>query len=231
MQYFSSRVQPVAIAKAYDRAIRIAPCELCAIYALYCLAALFALLIAGCATTHLDSQWSSPDFANNKMSGKLLVVGVSRDDTVRRLYEDEMTAQLASRGLTTTVRSYELIPGPLVLGGNTALLKAARDAGANMILSSVVVAREHVDRVISDPMPRYGMNFDGWYGYYWPYAYVRTEIRSFDRYTVGTSLTDVATGKIMWSARTQTENVDHVDREIKAFASVIVAALVKGGKL
>jgi hypothetical protein len=227
MQYFSSRVQPVAIASAHDRALRTAPC---AIYALYCVAALFALLIAGCATTHLDSQWSSPDFANNKITGKLLVVGVSRDDTVRRLYEDEMTTQLASRGLTN-VRSYELIPGPLVLGGNTALLKAARDAGANMILSSVVVAREHVDRVISDPMPRYGMNFDGWYGYYWPYAYVRTEIRSFDRYTVGTSLTDVATGKIMWSARTQTENVDHVDREIKAFASVIVTTLVKGGKL
>jgi hypothetical protein len=141
-----------------------------------------------------------------------------------------MTTQLANRGLTT-VRSYELIPGPLVLGGNTALLKAARDAGADMILSSVVVSREHVDRVISDPMPRYGMNFDGWYGYYWPYAYVRTEIRSFDRYTVGTSLTDVATGKIAWSARTQTENVDHVDREIKAFASVIISALTKGGKL
>jgi hypothetical protein len=224
MQYFSSRVSPVAIAKAYDRATQTALC------AIYFLAALFALFIAGCATTHLDSQWSSPDFVNNKITGKLLVVGVSRDDTVRRLYEDEMTAQLASRGLTT-VRSYELIPGPLVLGGNTALLKAARDAGANTILSSVVVAREHVDRVISDPMPRYGMNFDGWYGYYWPYAYVRTEIRSFDRYTVGTSLTDVATGKIMWSARTQTENVDHVDREIKAFATVIINALSKGGKL
>jgi hypothetical protein len=189
MQYFSSRVSPVAIAKAYDRATQTALC------AIYFLAALFALFIAGCATTHLDSQWSSPDFVNNKITGKLLVVGVSRDDTVRRLYEDEMTAQLASRGLTT-VRSYELIPGPLVLGGNTALLKAARDAGANTILS-----------------------------------YVRTEIRSFDRYTVGTSLTDVATGKIMWSARTQTENVDHVDREIKAFATVIINALSKGGKL
>ena len=227
MQYFSSRESPAAIANAYERAIHTAPC---ARYAIYFLAALLALFSAGCATTQLDSQWSSPDFANNKIIGKLLVVGVSRDDTVRRLYEDEMTAQLASRGLTTA-RSYELIPGPLVLGGNTALLKAARDVGANMILSSVVVAREHVDRVISDPIPRYGMNFDGWYGYYWPYAYVRTEVRSFDRYTVGTSLTDVATGNIMWSARTQTDNVDNVDREIKAFASVIVTALVKGGKL
>jgi hypothetical protein len=194
------------------------------------LAALCALLISACTTTHLDSQWSNPDFANNKITGKLLVVGVSRDNTVRRLYEDEMTAQLASRG-HSTVRSYELVPGALVFGGNAALLKAAQDAGAKMILSSVVIAREHLERVISEPIPRYGGNFNGWYGYYWPYAYVRTEVRSFDRYTVDTSLTDVESGKIMWSARTQTENVDHVDREIKAFTTVIVAALAKGGKL
>jgi hypothetical protein len=223
MKFFSlHNISPSAVICKSWRKIKIA--------AAFWISTFVVLMLASCATTHLNSHWSSPDFANNKITGKLLVVGVSRDDTVRRLYEDEMTAQLASRGLTTAC-SYELIPGPLVLGGNTALLKAARDAGANMILSSVVVAREHVDRVISDPMPRYGMNFDGWYGYYWPYAYMRTKIRSFDRYTVGTSLTDVATGKIMWSARTQTENVDHVDREVKAFATVIVNALTKGGKL
>ena len=105
------------------------------------------------------------------------------------------------------------------------------DAGAAMILSSVVVAREHIDRVISEPMPRYGDNFNGWYGYYWPYAYAQTATRSFDRYTVGTSLTDIATEKLIWSAYTHTENVDRVDREIKALTPVIVTALTKGGKL
>jgi len=44
---------------------------------------------------------------------------------------------------------------------------------------------------------------------------------------VVTSLSDAATGKIMWSASTQTEDVDRVDREIKAFATVIIKALLK----
>jgi hypothetical protein len=221
MPYFSSSVSPVAIASAHDRATRIAPC---AIYALYCVAALFALFIAGCATTHLDSQWMNPDFAGRKLTGKLLVVGVSRDDTVRRLYEDEMSAQLALHK-TDTARSYELIAGPLVSNGPDALMQAARNANANLILTSVVVSREHVDRVVSQSMPLMGSNFDGWYGHYWPYAYVRTEVHSFYRYTVITSLSDAATGKIMWSASTQTEDVDRVDREIKAFAKVIIKAL------
>lgn len=198
--------------------------------ALFFLTVLVALLISSCATTHLDSQWLSQDFAGRKLTGKLLVVGVSRDDTVRRLYEDEMSAQLALQKIDTA-RSHELVAGPLVSNGPDALMKAAREAGANLILTSVVVSREHVDRVVSQPMPLMGSNFDGWYGHYWPYAYVRTEVHSFYRYTVVTSLSDAATGKIMWSASTQTEDVDRVDREIKAFAKVIIAALSKANLL
>lgn len=55
------------------------------------------------------------------------------------------------------------------------------------------------------------------------------EVRSFERYTIGTSLTGVASGKVIGSARTHAENVDNVDRGIKAFAKVIVDALGKGG--
>ncbi len=192
--------------------------------------AFMVLLVTGCSTTRVDGQWSNPDFSGTKLSGKILVVGISRDDTVRRLYEDEMAVQLAARGVTS-VRSHELIAGPLSADGTDALLIAARTTGATMLLASAVIDRQHVERVISEPMPLYGNNFNGWYGYYWPVTYTRTEVRSFERYTVGTSLTDVVTGKIIWSARTQTENVDYVDREIKAFAKVIIDALVKAGRL
>lgn len=193
-------------------------------------AMLIALALANCATTRLDTQWSNPEFAGRKMSGKMLVVGVSRDETLRRLYEDELAAQLSARGVAT-VRSYEVLPGPLVMDGTNAILKAARDAGAATVLSSAVVAREHVERVISEPTPNFGSRFGGWYMYYWPYAYTRTEVRAFDRYTVGTSLTDVSSGKIAWSARTQTENVDHAAREVKALARVIMNALNQSNML
>jgi hypothetical protein len=189
-----------------------------------------ALLAAGCATTRLDTQWSNPEFAGRKVSGKMLVVGVSRDETLRRLYEDELASQLNARGVSAT-RSYEVLPGPLVMDGTNAILKAAREANATTILSSAVVAREHVERVISEPTPSFGSRFSGWYVYYWPYSYARTEVRAFDRYTVGTSLTDVASGKIVWSARTQTENVDYAAREVKALARVIMTALSQSNML
>lgn len=192
--------------------------------------ALILLMLSSCATTSVDSQWSNPDFAGRKLTGKVLIIGVSRDDTVRRIYENEMATQLAAHAVTA-IRSHEIVTSPLVLDSISDLAKAAKSVGASVILSSVVVDRQYVERVVSEPLPMYSDDFSRWYGFYWPYAYSRTEVRSFDRYTVSTSLTDVATGKIMWSARTETESADHVDREIKPFVTVVTKALVGHGLL
>ncbi len=188
------------------------------------------LMLSSCATTSVDSQWLNPDFSGRKLVGKVLVIGVSRDDTVRRVFEDEMALQLTAYALTA-VRSHEMIAGPLASDSTSALLKAASSIGADVILSSAVVDRQHVERLVTQPLPTYNYDFGRWYGYYWPYAYSRTELRTFERYTVSTSLTDVATGSVIWSARTQTESTNHVDPEIKPFVTVITKTLVSKGLL
>jgi hypothetical protein len=76
------------------------------------LLALLALTAAGCASTTLDGTWTWPEFAGKRLQGTVMVVGVARDDTVRRIYEDTMVAQLAARGVTA-VRSYETVPTAL----------------------------------------------------------------------------------------------------------------------
>jgi hypothetical protein len=193
-------------------------------------AMLAGLMLSACTTTNVDSQWVNPDYQARKLTGKVMIIGVSRDDTVRRLFEDEMAAQLVAYALTATP-SHTVVMNALVLDSTSNLLKAANDIGASTILSSVVVDRQHVERIVAEPMLMYGSDFNRWYGYYWPYAYSRVEVRSFERYTVNTSLTDVATGKIIWSGRTQTDSTDHVDREVKAFVKGVTKALISRGML
>lgn len=165
-------------------------------------AIIVAAIVANCATTQLDSQWASPEFTGTKLQGKVFIVGISNDDMVRRLYEDEMAAQLQTRGLST-MRSYDIIVAPLDKNGSDSVLKEARASGANMILSSAVIAREQVKNIVSEPIQGLGYDngFGGWYSYYWPiYANspsIRTEVSQYNRYTIRTSLTDTATGKIM----------------------------------
>lgn len=187
-------------------------------------------LLAGCAATRLDAQWSNPEFAGAAVSGRVFVVGVTRDDTSRRLYEDAMAAQLVGRGLQVT-RSYEVLTVAPPSDGGDALLAAARGAGAAAMITSAIVGHERVHQVVTEPLPAWAWGYRGWYGHYWSLAYARTEVRTYDRYLVGTSLTDVGSGRIVWTARTSTEAPVSVEAEIKAFAALVVEALAKAGLL
>ena len=64
--------------------------------------------------------------------------------------------------------------------------------------------------------------YRGWYGGYWGMAYpVRTDVRTYKVYIAQTSLSDVASDRIEWAARTRTTQPSNLEREIQAFADLI----------
>jgi len=193
---------------------------------------LIALLLVACATTTLDGSWTRPEFAGKRLQGPVLVVGVARDDTVRRVYEDEMAARLGARGVKV-LRSYELVPGALQDDSVERLQQAARKAGATHMLSTAVIGQEREAFVYQDPWIYGGWGgYRGWYGSYWGMAYpVRTDVRVYKTYIAQTALTDVTTDRIDWTARTRTLAPTDVEQETRAFVDVIVDALDKAGLL
>ncbi|HUL91593.1 MAG TPA: hypothetical protein VLV56_04520 [Burkholderiales bacterium] len=195
-------------------------------------AAPVALLVAACATTTLDGSWTHPEFAGKRLQGPVLVVGVARDDTVRRIYEDEMVARLGARGVKA-LRSYELVPGALQNDSVERLQQAARKAGATHLLSTAVIGREREALVYQDPGVYGGWGgYRGWYGSYWGMAYpLRTDVRVYSIYIAQTALTDVATDRIDWTARTRSTAPANVEQETRAFVDVIVGALDQAGLL
>ena len=71
---------------------------------------LFALapLGAGCSNTELQGSWMSPKF-NGPKYASFVVMGVSRETTLRRAAEDAFAGQLAARGVRA-VPSYNIFP-------------------------------------------------------------------------------------------------------------------------
>ncbi len=191
-----------------------------------------ALLVSGCATTGVDVLWSNPDFATRKIEGKVLVVGLSWDQAIRRAYEDEFALRLGERGIGA-LKSYEMAQGTFDADGPRPMLEAARRVGATAILSSAVIGHDHLARgvVFDEPTARWAGTYEGWYGHYWPYASRRTEVKITERYLVSTTLVDVATGKIRWTVRTHTDATSNVERDIKGFVGVMLGALSKSGLL
>ena len=80
-------------------------------------AAVTVALLASCAsTTEINGAWVNPEAGKRRPVHNVLVIGINRDDTARRIYEDAIVAQLAARGIKAQP-SYELLlerPGPAV---------------------------------------------------------------------------------------------------------------------
>ena len=100
---------------------------------------LAAAAVAGCATeaTRLDAQWVNPQFAGQRAVRSLMVMGVSRDASTRRLYEDRMVASLGAAGVRA-VQAYLTLPddGPIP---EDRLHRAVRAADVSHVIVSRIV--------------------------------------------------------------------------------------------
>ena len=187
-------------------------------------------LLAACASTTVDGTWTRPEFAGTRLQGLVMVVGVARDDTVRRIYEDDMVAKLEARGVKA-LRSYEALPGTLHADGSDALQEAARKAGAAYLLSTAVIGQQRETVVTPDPFLYGGWpGWRGWYRSYWGLSYpVRAEVRTYDTYLAQTALTEVASDRVQWTARTRTTAPTDIERETRAFVDVLLGAMARAG--
>jgi hypothetical protein len=63
----------------------------------------------GCATTtKIVNQWVSPDYGSPRFR-RIMVIGVSKQPSIRRTFEDEFVAKLNAAGVDA-VPSYRYIP-------------------------------------------------------------------------------------------------------------------------
>jgi hypothetical protein len=88
-------------------------------------------VLAGCASTRLETEWRDPQYTGPPLVGnKVLVVCRVPDETLRRVCEDQWAMQLGTRGVTA-LRSYSL-PGFPAGGAATAeqVQAALRSSGA-----------------------------------------------------------------------------------------------------
>ena len=191
---------------------------------------LVPLLLAACASTSIDGTWARPESAGQRIEGPVLVVGVAHDETVRRIYEDDMVAKLAARGVRAT-QSYEVAPGPLDSDSDARLLQEARRAGARYLLSTAVIGQDLETTIYQDPWvyPGYA-GYRGWYGAYWGMAWpAYTQVRTYRVYLAQTALIGVDTDRIDWIARTRTTAPSSIERETRAFVDLILGAMAKDG--
>lgn len=168
-------------------------------------------LFGSCSANRLLSSWNDPSFVEHSMA-TVLIVGIAKDETKRRIYEDTFADSLA-RTNTPSVASYT-VSKQSIEPTKEALENAIKKTAAKTVLITHMISEG--EKGFYQPSNRtietnsYS-NYGGLYSYY-PFIYNAVyssgSYQSSTKVILETNLYDVETEKLIWSARS--ESIDPV---------------------
>ena len=198
-------------------------------------AAFCVLVAASCSLTNLNAVWKDPQYQGGKLKN-VLVIGASTNQVVRRIFEDELTARFKSRG-TNAIPSYTIFPSEKTLAKDTIESKS-RDLGFDAMLIARVVDTKTKRELTPAPSNYY---YRDAYFYDWPNRYSRFFSGSYTgRYyddrlyyseyevvNLETNIYDIQTGKLIWSALSDTVLGGSSQLEVSSVVEVIMKNLAQ----
>jgi len=186
-----------------------------------------AALLAGCATkpvTTVEMTWASPQLPQAPFK-KLLVITVAGDELVQIAFQDQMAAALKERGMNAVAsRRYFT---RYTEAEKARFRKSIEESGADYVLLARVTRSER--EVREDNVMTIG-DATGLYTTYDRYISVARSGGDYSNkiITAETSIFAVSGEKMIWSARTRTENANVTTGE--HFATLYVPVIVDAMK-
>jgi hypothetical protein len=176
------------------------------------LAATALALAVSCASTNVTRSWTAPGFSKKSVK-KVLVIGVSGDQLLRRLFEDTFAVELEKLHYQA-VSSYLWAPDATNLDKDAIIARMKEENVTNVIVSRVV----SVNEIVSYTGPTvavgvgvgYGPAYYGSWSTYYATSYAAVadpaDFTVKDVVTIETNLYDAARqpDSLVWSGTSQT---------------------------
>ncbi|WP_267224955.1 DUF4136 domain-containing protein [Dyella silvae] len=180
------------------------------------------LVLSACSSISVTNQWRDPSWSGPPASS-VVVVGISRSDTMRHIFEDTFSQQLQAAGLQASP-SYTQIPAGTT--GAVRLRDLVKSSGAQAVLVTRV---QRVEQKISvtPSGPMYG-GFYGWYGGAWASV---PDVHQYDVITLETSVWDAKSEKLVWTVTTQGIGSNDVPKATTELAQTLIPKLRADGIL
>jgi hypothetical protein len=188
-------------------------------------AALFFLVIACCSATTLDSVWRDPNYQGGKLE-KVLVIGVAREETNRRLFEDKFETQLKNSG-TDVISSYTIIASEEMLDKAAVENEIKTLRVRAVLITRLVNIKKENNYVPTGRFPRQYYQ-SGWYGgYSRSYGNVKAPGYrvEYEVVSLETHIYDTQTEKLIWSGLSSTVLEGSVEKAIQSVIKAIIKSL------
>ncbi|MED5621850.1 hypothetical protein [Ideonella sp. BN130291] len=193
------------------------------------LATAVLFLAAGCASTRLDAQWADPQLAPGLLRGaKVMVACEAYEPVVKRLCLDQMASELTARGASPVLAADvpNSTPGRPVPADQ--LLGAARLAGAKAVWSTTMqIADQSAGSGFSVGLGGFGggSHVGGGVGVTLPVGGGQGR----NGYAANGTLTDVASGRMLWTAKASAPPSSDVSAQVGELARTVLGAADKAG--
>lgn len=173
------------------------------------------LLVACGPSTKIEKTWTDPSFTPSEAQSykKVLVMGLLKDESTRRIAEDKMVAAFKN---VTAVPSYSYLqPGDTVRSMvEERLTKDGFDGVVIMRLADVDKSVSYVP----------GTGYGGWYGYRYSSPGYYQEDKTF---YVETNFYSLPEAKLLWSGTTSSLNPNKLDRTVDDVIATLKGQLQK----
>jgi len=177
------------------------------------------MLLAACSTFSVSNQWKDPSWTGPPASN-VLVMGITKSDTYRHVFEDTFVHQLQAVGVQAEP-SYSQIPSGVAV---EKLSDVVRATGAQVILTTRVQRVEQ--RLSVTPSgPAWG-GFYGWYGGAWASS---PDVTQYDAVTLETTVWDVGTQKVIWTATSEGVGTNNIPQASQDLAKTLIPKLKADG--
>jgi hypothetical protein len=191
-----------------------------------------AAVLAGCASTRLDAQWSDPQLGASPLRGaRVLVVCEAYDLAIKRICQDQMAAEVVARGGTA-------VPGPDEGSGaavrplnNEQYLGAARQANAKAVLTHSITT---ADVAVGGSGMSIGIGGFGVGGNRSSGGGVGVGMsmpvggqQSNTGYAMNSRAVDASSGKVLWTAKASASPSSDVSAQLSELTKTVFGAADK----
>ncbi|WP_267221427.1 hypothetical protein [Dyella silvae] len=180
---------------------------------------LSAVLLGACSTFSVSNQWKDPSW-NGPSADNVLVVGITKSDTYRHIFEDTFVQQLQAAGVQAR-QSYSQSPAGVT---SEKLGDVIKSTGAQVVLTTRV-QRVEQKLSVTPGVPESG-GFYGWYGGAWAST---PDVTQYDAVTLETTAWDMKTQKIVWAVTTEGVGTSNITRATQDLAKTIIPKLKADG--
>ncbi len=196
---------------------------------------LLPFLLSGCgAGNKVTGSWKDGSYTG-AVKGRVLVVGVARNETHRRIFEDSLVTNLTAAG-TDAVASYKFEEDG-VEPTEAAIRAVMKQADAATVLVTHVVGSDEMNQYF----PAIGATFidPGYYGgglySYYPrvhhFVYMPAQNLSKEVVTLETGLYDGSNGQLIWIGRTEAVNPEMTKKYYTSLTRLFVRDMEKNNLL